>query len=725
MVHFPVSDYSRDLHITEAEYFWDSEPATPLIAFDGDFNSAIEDAMSEAVLPPSGPHVLSIRVKDIDGSWSPAFRRVVVVEDQAITRGFDITSAEYSWDSGTAIPLIAFDGDLNSAIEDIVSESSMTFPSGGAHVFSIRVQDEDGTWSPNFRRVVHFPVSDYSRDLHITEAEYFWDADPGQGNGFPLLAFDGAFDEAFENLHLPEAVLSNGVSVFNVRVKDINGLWSSPFRRVVSLEAAYGCTDTTAFNYNPLAFYDNGTCIEFAFGCMDSSMFNYDPQANTDDGSCVPFVYGCLDDSQFNYDPQANTDDGTCIPFMYGCTDDAQFNYDPQANTDDGTCIPFVYGCMDETQFNYNPLVNTDDGTCIDFAFGCTIETAFNYDPEANTDDGTCITDCVGSECCISETAWDLNTLSCTYENLCPADIVKDGFVAVDDLLELLSAFGYACEGDVELGEGGEFCFGSACCGENTIWCDTLELCIPFVSCPADITLDQAVGVNDLLTFLIYFGADCDESENFIECGESFVPWSCGEPWEYQGYDYETVQIGEQCWFAENLRAENYRNGDMIPLALVDEEWIDALEGMIAIYGGVNEVDSFEAFGYLYNRLATQDERLLCPSGWKLPTLNEWNDLAIEVGGLNIAGAELKSINGWSNEGNGYDSFGFGAGPGGTKYPDTAQSEGGGEDGYWWTTTPHLDGEFYWFAHFSSESDALISNYAAEKAGLSVRCIKD
>ena len=52
--------------------------------------------------------------------------------------------------------LIASDGDFNSAIEDVVSASSLTFPSGGSHVFSIRVQDEDGTWSPSFRRVLHF-----------------------------------------------------------------------------------------------------------------------------------------------------------------------------------------------------------------------------------------------------------------------------------------------------------------------------------------------------------------------------------------------------------------------------------------------------------------------------------------------------------------------------------------------------------------------------------------
>ena len=77
-----------------------------------------------------------------------------------------------------------------------------------------------------------------------------------------------------------------------------------------------------------------------------------------------------------------------------------------------------------------------------EFIYGCTIETAFNYDAGANTDDGTCITDCVGAACCYAGVQWDLNTYSCDYENLCPADMAKDGFVAVDDLLELLSPSG-------------------------------------------------------------------------------------------------------------------------------------------------------------------------------------------------------------------------------------------------------------------------------------------
>ena len=45
---------------------------------------------------------------------------------------------------------------------------------------------------------------------------------------------------------------------------------------------------------------------------MDSTAFNYNPSANVDDGSCVPFIYGCMDSSATNYVSSANVDDGSC-----------------------------------------------------------------------------------------------------------------------------------------------------------------------------------------------------------------------------------------------------------------------------------------------------------------------------------------------------------------------------------------------------------------------------
>ena len=73
-----------------------------------------------------------------------------------------------------------------------------------------------------------------------------------------------------------------------------------------------------------------------------------------------------------------------------------------------------------------------------------------------------------------------------------------------------------------------------------------------------DGNADGAVGSGDLLGLLTEFGSVC----------ESAVAFACGDPVSYQGYDYATVLIGDQCWFAENLRNENYQNGDAIPTNL-------------------------------------------------------------------------------------------------------------------------------------------------------------
>ena len=51
------------------------------------------------------------------------------------------------------------------------------------------------------------------------------------------------------------------------------------------LNVMFGCTDTSACNYNSLAIIDNGICSGLV-GCTDSVAFNYDAAATCDDGSC-------------------------------------------------------------------------------------------------------------------------------------------------------------------------------------------------------------------------------------------------------------------------------------------------------------------------------------------------------------------------------------------------------------------------------------------------------
>ena len=71
-------------------------------------------------------------------------------------------------------------------------------------------------------------------------------------------------------------------------------------------------------------------------GCTDPTAFNYDPNAVTDDGSCC-YVSGCVDASACNYNSSACFDDGSCL-LPDGCTDPSANNYDPNALCDDGTC---------------------------------------------------------------------------------------------------------------------------------------------------------------------------------------------------------------------------------------------------------------------------------------------------------------------------------------------------------------------------------------------------
>jgi len=179
------------------------------------------------------------------------------------------------------------------------------------------------------------------------------------------------------------------------------------------IAVVYGCTSPIAFNYDSLANTDDGSCIGVTYGCTDSTMWNYSPSANVDDGSCVPYIFGCMDPTMWNYNPDANTDNGSCIAFVYGCTDSTMFNFNPLANTDNGNCIPYIYGCTDPSMLNYNPQANTEDFSCISFIYGCMDSTALNYDSTANTDNGSCIEIVTG---CMDQGAWNYDVLANVHD---------------------------------------------------------------------------------------------------------------------------------------------------------------------------------------------------------------------------------------------------------------------------------------------------------------------
>ena len=101
---------------------------------------------------------------------------------------------------------------------------------------------------------------------------------------------------------------------------------------------AVNCTDGSQITLSSNCIYpicDTGGDIS---GCTDETAFNYNPNATIDDGSCVPELEGCMDEDALNYDINANIWCSACCEYE-GCMDEAALNYDSDATTDDGSCI--------------------------------------------------------------------------------------------------------------------------------------------------------------------------------------------------------------------------------------------------------------------------------------------------------------------------------------------------------------------------------------------------
>jgi uncharacterized protein (TIGR02145 family) len=244
---------------------------------------------------------------------------------------------------------------------------------------------------------------------------------------------------------------------------------------------------------------------------------------------------------------------------------------------------------------------------------------------------------------------------------------------------------------------------------------------------------DGAVDINDVLGLLSEFAAVCSP------CGsESTVT--------FDGYTYDLIAIGDQCWFAENLRTEHYTNGDAISANLSDSEWSTTTSGAVAVYGedegcqnyspdgdACDPVWSLNEYGRLYNWYAVDDARGLCPAGWHVPTDGEWLQLELELGmteaQANSTGwrgtdqaTQLKTTHGWYNGGNGTNSSGFSGSPVGSRssngFFDTA-----GFYSYSWSSSP--DGFTAWYRNLYSDLSSVYRGAGNLRSGFSVRCLKD
>jgi uncharacterized protein (TIGR02145 family) len=199
---------------------------------------------------------------------------------------------------------------------------------------------------------------------------------------------------------------------------------------------------------------------------------------------------------------------------------------------------------------------------------------------------------------------------------------------------------------------------------------------------------------------------------------------------DVDGNVYNTVEIGGQCWMAENLATETYRDGSAIPTGLSNGAWATTTGGASAAWN--NDPANKVTYGLLYNGYAVTDARGICPVGWHVPTDAEWTELTDHLGGEAVAGGPMKST-GTSVAGTGLwttpntgatNASGFSGLPGGVRAGAVGNFGSLGLFGFWWSASESSTGKA-WVRLLRYDISSVVRVDYEIKSGRSVRCLRD
>jgi uncharacterized protein (TIGR02145 family) len=175
------------------------------------------------------------------------------------------------------------------------------------------------------------------------------------------------------------------------------------------------------------------------------------------------------------------------------------------------------------------------------------------------------------------------------------------------------------------------------------------------------------------------------------------------------GKTYKTVKIGTQTWMAENLNYEANHS-----------------------YCYNNDTNNCKKYGRLYTQVQVMRPAQFCPDGWHIPSESEWEVLIDFLGGKKIAAEKMKSKTGWAKNGNGTNSSGFNALPGGYLLINEEDKTGSFKEGWngyggvWWMKAFSFDaatGEQIFSFYNLDTNIRLVSSIGI--FAFSIRCMKD
>ncbi len=192
----------------------------------------------------------------------------------------------------------------------------------------------------------------------------------------------------------------------------------------------------------------------------------------------------------------------------------------------------------------------------------------------------------------------------------------------------------------------------------------------------------------------------------------------------YHGVAYGLVAIGDRCWFKENLRTTQRRDGTAIAEVPDAGTWNGLTTAAYAVYG--NDAGNAATYGLLYNGYAAADDAPLCPQFWAVPSAADFDGLVGALGGTAVAGGALKEagLGHWASPNAGAtNASGFTALPGGERVVGSVGYTGLTESAWWWTS-----GNSYASTRSSRgvthTSAAVATAEHSMRRGHSIRCVR-
>jgi len=191
---------------------------------------------------------------------------------------------------------------------------------------------------------------------------------------------------------------------------------------------------------------------------------------------------------------------------------------------------------------------------------------------------------------------------------------------------------------------------------------------------------------------------------------------------DIDGNVYHSIVIGTQVWMAENLQTTTYNDGTKIPLVTEQSAWYHHHAPGFCWYNN-DESANRNIYGALYNWYAL-DTGKLCPTGWHVPSDDEWAILTDYLGGEAVAGGKMKEagLSHWLSPNTGAtNSSGF------TALPAGFRGKTGfipGSNALFWSSTA-LQDETAWTRYLQADTIIAGRKNGSKYHGFSIRCLKD